>query len=112
MSVDVLVVGKNQDRDILDVLSRNGFLPVFRSSILEATELVHHCDFRAVILDGRNRDIDALEFILNIRDFDSNLPIRIIGQLYETSLKKAVDRQPRVKVHVSVKDLVNNLFYS
>lgn len=78
-SKTILVLGINHKSDLEETLFNLGFIPIFRKDILPALEKLRHDRFKLVIMDLRSLDVDVLEFILNVRDINSRIPVLVLG---------------------------------
>lgn len=78
-SKTILVLGVNHKSDLEETLFNLGFIPIFRKDILPALEILRHDRFKLVIMDLRSLNVDVLEFILNVRDVNSRIPVLVLG---------------------------------
>jgi DNA-binding response OmpR family regulator len=75
----VLVLGSNDNQDLVDVLFDIGYTPIVRERMQGALDRLRHERFAAIIVDRDHVNVDVLEFTLNIRDFDEQTPVVVIG---------------------------------
>jgi FixJ family two-component response regulator len=75
----VLVLGNHANRDLVQTLSRVGFAPQVWASMRHSLDKLLHQRFAAVIVDRKFTHADVLEFILNVRDINREIPIVVIG---------------------------------
>lgn len=80
----VLVLGAEHQSTLIELLFDMGVVPIMRKKMLPALDRIRHEDFDAVFLDHNHGDVDALEFVLNVRDYDSELPVVVMGGLSNT----------------------------
>lgn len=73
--MNILVISDDENSNIIKFIYRNKLMPIIRRSILPALELIRHQDVSAIIVDKNHQHIDTLEFILNVRDINKNIPI-------------------------------------
>ena len=55
----------------------SGCVPLVRERIDEALDTLRHEQIGGVLVDAASADVDALEFVLNVRDIDSAVPILV-----------------------------------
>jgi hypothetical protein len=73
----VIVITDNENSRIIRMLLRNKIIPIIRTSIISAMDILRHLDIRAIIIDKEHRNLDPIEFILNARDISADIPIFI-----------------------------------
>jgi hypothetical protein len=78
-SAPVLVLGSYKEKKLNDALSRAGFNPVVRRSMREALNKVRHEGFVGIVVQRDWVEVDVLEFVLNVRDYDSDTRIVVVG---------------------------------
>ena len=78
-SRDVLVLGNHANRELVEVLSRFGFVPQVWGSVQHSLEKLRHQKFAAILVDRNFTHADVLEFVLNVRDIDKKVPVVVIG---------------------------------
>ena len=76
----VLILGSNRNSELIDALFDAGLAPIVRETMEGALKKLHQERFMAIVLDRANGDVDALEFILNVRDIDEHVPIIAVGE--------------------------------
>lgn len=74
----VLVLGNDSKSELVEKLLDLGFTPILRDDIHGAMHKIQHENLAAAFVDRENIDIDALEFILNVRDVKNYLPVIIV----------------------------------
>lgn len=89
----VLVLGEEERSELMEMLFELGYLPLMRKDILNALDKIRHEKCAAVFLDQSHEDVDVLEFILNVRDIDSRIPVIVVGQLEDESHRRIIFRQ-------------------
>lgn len=75
----VLVLTHDEHSDLIDTLFTLGYVPIIRQNMVSALKEIHHKSAAVVFLDVKFVAIDALEFIINVRDIDQHLPIVILN---------------------------------
>ena len=95
----ILIITDNENSEIVRLLSRHQVVPVTRSSIMSAIDLLRHSKIIAIVVDKENQNVDTLEFILNARDVASDIPIYIPKQFQ-------LDKNTRI-----IKEFGNIMFY-
>jgi len=76
----VMVVGSRQSRPLLEALNKAGARPVLKQSMPKALTALRQDRIAAIVVDRARVGIDALEFVLNVRDVDPRLPVLIVGR--------------------------------
>ena len=76
----VMVMGSRRSRPLLEALDKAGVRPVLEQSMPKALTTLEQNRVAAVVVDRARVDVDALEFVLNVRDVDSQLPVLIVGR--------------------------------
>ena len=94
-STAVLILGTDHNRDLIEALFDCDFAPLVRKSIREALDRLRHERFAAIIVDRNHADVDVLEFILNVRDFDEQTPVVVIGFSTDAHSDQAILSQRR-----------------
>lgn len=92
----VLILSTNKKSDLVETLFNLGYVPLVRQTILPALEMLRHHRFRAVFIDRNREDVDALEFILNVRDLDEKIPIFVIKNAHDQQETRMIARQKNV----------------
>jgi hypothetical protein len=75
--VAVLILGSPASGELSEIVYEMGFLPLMREDLHGALVALRHEQLGAVIIDAARARVDILEFILNVRDFDEEVPIII-----------------------------------
>jgi DNA-binding NtrC family response regulator len=88
----VLVLGNHANRDLVKTLSRIGFAPQVWGSMRHSLEKLVQQRFTAVIVDRKFTSADVLEFILNVRDINKQIPVVIIGSGRDKRIDKKISR--------------------
>lgn len=102
----VLILGNARGGKLTDALYDLGYLPLVRKNMFAALEAIRHADFRAIFIDQKHAKIDALEFILNVRDFDERTPIFVLKSTIRKSEQKLVEKQKNVLLLDGVRELL------
>ncbi|MBD3288558.1 hypothetical protein GF337_07125 [candidate division KSB1 bacterium] len=100
----VLILGNTKHKELKEILFDLGFIPIERRDMIQAIEMLHHERFVAVFIDYDHVEIDALEFILNVRDMKLSIPVIIIGELKENWEQAALQEQRRVHYFPELKN--------
>lgn len=95
-SSSVLVLGTDERSDLVETLFDLGFMPLMRKEMQRALDRIRHEQFAAVFLDRKKGEVDVLEFILNVRDIDPQVPVIVIGKVAEESQRKFIFTQEHV----------------
>ena len=88
--------GEENDGPKTETLSIKGVVPVVKKTIREGLEAIVHHHFVAVLIYLGQTDIDALEFVLNVRDYDCQIPIVVLGHPADYRYKEGLLKQPNV----------------
>jgi len=75
----VLVLTNDEQSDLVDTLFELGYIPLIREKMVTALKDIHHKSAAVVFLDMQFVEIDALEFVINVRDIDQHLPVVIVN---------------------------------
>lgn len=78
-SARVLILGSYKQQKLNEALASAGFDPVVRRSMHEALDKVRHDQFAGIVIERDWVDVDVLEFILNVRDYDQSTRIMVVG---------------------------------
>jgi len=93
-SVVVVLEGRDS-KDLIDPLTRWGYSVIAVDSMMKALERIDHHNLAAAIVEG-NSTIDALEFVLNVREFDETLPVFIVRSSIDDDVRQVLQERPRV----------------
>ncbi|MBD3257984.1 hypothetical protein GF377_06090 [candidate division GN15 bacterium] len=90
----VVVVLEDRDhRNLSRVLTQWGYSMIVVDDMIKALDRIDHYDLAAAIVN--HDDMDALEFVLNVRELDETLPVIIIGSQLEQDVEQVLrERQP------------------
>lgn len=102
----VLILGHTRESDLADALYDLGFLPLNRGDMFSALHEIRYGSFRAIFVCQNHAEIDALEFILNVRDFDEQTPIFVLRSILRASEKNLFLKQQNVLLFDDVRELL------
>lgn len=91
----VLVLGSYKERKLNDALADAGFTPVVRRNMDAALHKVRHEDLAGIVVEREWVDVDALEFVLNVRDYDHATRIIVVGGSGEPDTDRTLDQLAR-----------------
>lgn len=91
----VLVLGNHANRDLVKVFSHIGFVPQVWGSMRHSLDKLLHQRFAAVIVDRKFTHADVLEFILNVRDINQQIPVIVIGSGSDERIDRKIGRLGR-----------------
>ena len=74
----VLVLTNDEQSELIETLFDLGYVPLIRKKMITILKDVHHKHVEVIFLDLQCIEIDALEFVLNVRDIDQHLPVVIV----------------------------------
>jgi hypothetical protein len=80
---NVLIISDDENSKTVKLILRHKLVPIIRRSILSAVYFLRHYDIMAIIIDKKNQNVDAIEFILNAREVACDIPIFVPEQYYE-----------------------------
>ena len=90
----LLVFGTNEQSELMETLFQLGFLPLIRGRMFNALRLIRHERFSAVLIDRNHLEKgDVLEFILNVRDLERQIPIIVVGKSAQPNEDQALATQ-------------------
>jgi hypothetical protein len=75
----VLVVAEGQDQALVDALFEVGLTAVIKAPSVALSARLHPGEYRAVLTSDGGPDRDVLELILNIRDWDDEVPVLVLS---------------------------------
>lgn len=100
----VLVLGNHARRDLVEVLSGLGFASQVRGSMQHSLDKLRHEKFAAVLVDLEFTRADVLEFILNVRDIDKEVPVVVIGTVKDERIDRMIVKQAHTRVLTEVEN--------
>ncbi len=92
-SKDILVLGNHAHRDLTQSLSGVGFIPQVWGSMRHTLDKLLHQRFAAIIVDRKFTNADVLEFILNVRDINKEIPVVVIGPGSDERIDRKIRKQ-------------------
>jgi hypothetical protein len=75
----VLVVAEAQDQALVDALFEVGLTAVIKAPEVALSARLHPGEYRAVLTSDGGPDRDVIELILNIRDWDDEVPVLVLS---------------------------------
>lgn len=75
----VLIIGAMATTALATALQDYGYRPALRMTMARGLDVLRRDGAKAVIFDGRHGQVDPLEFLLNARDLDGEVPILILS---------------------------------
>lgn len=94
----VLVLGNHAHSHLVEVLSGLGFDSQVWGSMQHSLDKLRHNKFAAILVDLEFTRADVLEFILNVRDLDREVPVVVIGKVKDGRIDNMIARQANTKV--------------
>ena len=91
--ITILVLGFDEQDDLSNTLFEAGYVPIVRGNMMEALSKLKHEPFAAVLVDKNHSEEDTLEFILNIRDMDGQIPIIVFGTIDNEDENRVLSKQ-------------------
>ncbi|NQT19869.1 MAG: hypothetical protein HQ592_09195 [Planctomycetes bacterium] len=81
MSTDaVLVLGTDDNKELIELIFNAGLAPVVRKTMRGVLAKLPTERFTAILVDRDHSNDDLLEFVLNVRDIDIEIPVFIVGE--------------------------------
>jgi len=74
----VLVLGSEENGALREGLFESGLTAIVRQTMQSALERLRGRGLAGIIVDSRNVACDVLEFVLNVRDFDPDIPVFVL----------------------------------
>jgi len=79
----VLVLSEKINNSLSQAISNVGYSPLFQKNMNGALDKLRREKFAAILVDRKRVNLDVLEFVLNVRDFDERTPVIVVGRLPE-----------------------------
>ena len=95
----VLVLGKYNNKYLIDIIYNIGFVPLICKNIQGVVSRLRHEHFAVILVDCRYTDIDILELVLNVEDIDKRTPIVILGKLTDESVHKTLAKKRQITIY-------------
>lgn len=92
-SQGVLILGNHAHRDLVEVLSGLGFASQIWGSMQHCLDKLRHQKFAVILVDHKFTQADVLEFILNVRDIDKQVPVVVIGNEPDERIEIKIAKQ-------------------
>lgn len=105
----VLVLGTEPQSMLIELLFDMGVVPIMRKKMLPALDRIRHEDFDAVFLDHNRGDVDVLEFVLNVRDHNGELPVVVLGGLSNAREHEVLNAMQPVFLVKGIEDLEDQI---
>ncbi len=100
----VLVLGNHANKDLVEVLSSIGFAPQVWGSMQHSLDKLRHEKFAAILVDLKFTHADVLEFILNVRDIDKEVPVVVVGTVEDERIDRTIVKQARTRVLTEIEN--------
>lgn len=97
-SQKVLILGSHAHRDLVQAVTRMGFIPQVWGSIRHSLDKLRRERFAAVVIDRKFTHADVLEFILNVRDINERIPVVVLGSGKDEQIEKKIASQDHTVV--------------
>jgi CheY-like chemotaxis protein len=75
----VLIIGNALHEELLEALFEAGLTAVARPASVDTFARVRQRSYDALIIDAGDPERDVLEVVLNIRDYDEDVPILVLA---------------------------------
>ncbi len=83
----VVVLEGRYGRDLVHFLARWGYSIIVVENMIKALRRIERYDPAAAIVNG-NETVDALEFVLNVRELNRSVPIIIVRPSIEEDMQR------------------------
>ena len=104
----ILLLDSNNESKIINALLNRGFLVSIHHKMQRALQKLFHEKFAAIFISSDfSNDGDMLEFVLNARDVEVQIPIFIIGNLAYKQEEKVLLKLPNTYHYDTMKELEN-----
>jgi DNA-binding NarL/FixJ family response regulator len=97
-SQSVLVLGTYANKGLVDIILGIGLVPLVKGNIQDVLDKLRHEQFGAIVVDQRYANPDVLEFILNVRDIDKQIPVVVLGKLSDEAVRKTLAGQRQTMI--------------
>ncbi len=94
----VLIFGNHANRKLVQGVVSTGLTPQVCTNMRQCLDKLVHERFAAVVIDRKFTDADVLEFILNVRDIDTTIPIAVVGPGKDERIEKKIIKQDHTVV--------------
>lgn len=106
----ILIISDDENSHLVRRLGKRHYLPLVRKSMLAAMDLLKRHQISAVIVDRTPGNVDPIEFILNIRDVNSGIPVFIPVQILDGKNRTALHScGPKVYSFKNLNELINSI---
>ncbi|HUW33644.1 MAG TPA: hypothetical protein VM223_18710 [Planctomycetota bacterium] len=92
----VLVLGTGENLELRERLFDTGFAPLIRGTTSDVIKTLRRGQFAAIVVDADHVSVDLLEFVLNVRDVNADVPVLIIGGQPDPRTGKMLRSQQRI----------------
>jgi hypothetical protein len=75
----VLIIGDEPQGELLEALFAVGLTAVARPEAVDTLPRIRQRSYEVLIIDDSDPERDVLELVLNIRDYDEDVPIVVLG---------------------------------
>lgn len=110
----ILVFGTDEPNPLMDTLFDIGYVPIVRKNMGEAISKLRHDLFAAVIIQRDQIEADTLEFILNVRDLNEQIPVFVVGNSTDQDENRALSNQENTflvgKDYAELKSQIRSMF--
>jgi hypothetical protein len=106
----ILIISDDENSLLVRRMGKMHFLPLVRKSTMAAIDLLKRHEISVVIVDRIPGIVDPIEFILNIRDFNTEIPIFLPDQIIDGKNREALnDCGSKVYSFKNLDDLYKNV---
>lgn len=112
MENNILVITDDENGRIVNVLLKRKINPIIRRSIPSALQLMRHLKFRGIIVEDEHKNLDTLEFILNVRDLNTEIPIFISNKYQKHNVIKKIQNLGMIEIFDETDNKIENKLQS
>ena len=101
--MNVLILTENTNSKTVSIINKSKFLPLLCNTILSSSDLLKHHSISAIVIDKQHQKVDSLEFILNVNELNSTIPILMINSGVNSEAIKKIEHI-KLKVRIITED--------
>lgn len=98
MEHNILVITDDENSKVVQSLMKQKIFPVIRRSIPSAIQILKHLKIQGIIVEDEHKNLDTLEFILNVRDVSENIPILISNRYQKHKVIKQIKKFGQIEI--------------
>lgn len=107
MENNFLIITDDENSKIVQSLIKQKIFPVIRRSIPSALQLLKHLKIRGIIVEDEHKNIDTIEFILNVRDITKETPILVSNKYQKHSVIKKIQHLGHIEIFDETDNMID-----